>query len=371
MKVVVAGSWAPSLLKFRGPLLAAMVARGHDVLAIAPDGNEAVKSALDAIGVQFRELKLRRAGLDPLADLQTIVSLVRLLREVRADAVFAYTIKPALYATLAARLAGVRRRAVMITGLGYTFASGAGPKQQLAKQVAVQMFRRILTSRETVFFQNPDDLQEFRDRNLLPTGARIELVRGSGVDLSHYTPSPLPPGPVRFLFVGRLLRSKGIYEYVEAARRVRKVLGPIDFDVVGWRDVNPESVSEGELAEWVREGVIRYHGSVEDVRPYLAQAHVLVLPSYREGTPRSVLEAMAMGRAIITTDVPGCRETVVSNTSGILVPARDPEALAREMAELVGDRERLGRLATAGQERATLLYDARVVAARMLDVMDL
>lgn len=348
-----------------------MVSRGHVVTGIAPDGSEAVEEDLKTIGVRFRAVDLRRAGVDPFADLRTVVELVRLFREIRPDLVFAYTMKPSLYGMLAARLVRVQHRAVMITGLGYAFTGDVGLRQQVARQVAVQLFRRVFTSDQTIFFQNPDDLQAFRDRRLVPLGARVELVRGSGVDLLHYAPSALPLGPTRFLYVGRLLRSKGIYEYVEAARRVREIRGPVQFDVLGWIDANPESVSEAELAEWKRENVINYLGSVDDVRPYLAAVHVLVLPSYREGTPRSVLEAMAMGRAVITTDVPGCRETVVSGESGILVPARDPDSLAAAMVTLVDDRELMERLISAAQVRVRNLYDDQRVASRMIDVMAL
>jgi len=348
-----------------------MVRRGHDVIAAAPDGDAEVRQGLARIGVAFRDLTLERAGLDPLADARSILELVRLFREIQPELVFAYTIKPAIYVSIAARIAGVERRSVMITGLGFTFTERRGLRQRAARIVAMQLFRLALTNDQTIFFQNPDDRNEFEKLGLLPAGARVEIVRGSGVDLELYAPSPLPPDPVRFLFVGRLLKNKGIYEYVEAARRTRLRDPSIAFDVVGWIDANPESVQQSELDAWVREGVVNYHGAVADVRPYLRAAHALVLPSYREGTPRSVLEAMSVGRAVITTDVPGCRETIVDGESGRLVPAKDAAALVAAIRELTDDRGKLEQLAANARTRAEQFYDDRVVAGRMLDVMSL
>jgi len=348
-----------------------MVHRGHEVIGVAPDGDDEVRLGLARIGVSFRELNLRRAGLDPLADARSIRELVRLFRQERPELVFAYTIKPAIYASLAGRIAGIKRRAVMITGLGYTFTERGGLRQRIARLVAIQLFRRALTNDQTIFFQNPDDRNEFASMGLIPKGAGVEIVRGSGVDPQLYARSPMPAGPMRFLFVGRLLRSKGVYEYVEAARATRARDPSVIFDVVGWIDANPESVQRAELDAWVRDGVITYSGAVADVRPYLRAAHVLVLPSYREGTPRSVLEAMSVGRAVITTDAPGCRETIADGESGRLVPVKNAVALAEAMQELMNDRSKLERFAANGRARVEQLYDDRVVAARMLDVMHL
>ncbi|MDQ3365087.1 MAG: glycosyltransferase family 4 protein [Myxococcota bacterium] len=359
------------MILFRAPLLRAMVAHGHEVIAMAADGSLAISAALGALGVEFRALPLQRAGSDPLADLRTIAFLVRELRALRPDVVFAYTIKPAIYGSIAARIAGVPRRVAMITGLGYVFRGTRTRRRRLVGAVAGALYKRALRQCHAIVFQNPDDRAEFARLGLFAPGARVEIVRGSGVDLEHYARVDLPAGPPTFLFVGRLLRDKGIFEFVEAARQVRAVHPATRFQVLGWLDPNPAAVSQADVDGWVREGVIEYLGTTSDVRPYLAAAHALVLPSYHEGTPRSVLEAMSVGRAVVTTDAPGCRETIVDDESGLLVPVKDAAALAAAILRLVDDPALIGRLATAARTRVEELYDARHVAAQMLEIMGL
>lgn len=374
MRVVVIGGWAPSLIKFRGPLLAAMVARGHEVIAMAPEagaGTSAVEGGLAALGVRFEPIELQRTGIDPVADVRTIRLLVRRLGALGPDLVLGYTIKPVIYGSLAARLAGVPNRAAMITGMGSALASARTAKQRVIAAVVRTLYRAGLAQCQVVIFQNADDRDELARLGALPRRARVAIVRGSGVDLAHYAPSPLPPGPPIFLFLGRLLRDKGIAEYVEAARLVRQRYPAATFRVAGWLDPNPESLRQAELDALVASGTIEYLGAPDDVRPHLAAAHVLVLPSYREGTPRSVLEAMAMNRAVITTTAPGCRETVVDGESGLLVPVRDARQLAAAMIRLIASPALLARLAASGHARAVLLYDARKVADSVLAALGL
>jgi len=374
MRVVVIGGWAPSLIKFRGPLLAAMVARGHEVIAMAPDdpaGNAAVAAGLAAQGVQFKPIELERTGIDPIADARALVALARRLRALGPDLVLGYTIKPVIYGSLAARLAGVPRRAAMITGMGSALSSVRTGKQRLVAAIARGLYRAGLRQCQVVICQNTDDRDELARFGALPRHARVAIVRGSGVDLAHYAPSPLPPRSPVFVFLGRLLRDKGIAEYVEAARAVRERHPDVRFRIAGWLDPNPESLTQRELDALVADGTIEYLGAADDVRPHLADAHVLVLPSYREGTPRSVLEAMSMNRAVITTDAPGCRETVIDGESGLLVPVGDPRRLAAAMLQLVASPALVERIAAAGHARATQLYDARAVAASVLTALDL
>ncbi|HEX4417962.1 MAG TPA: glycosyltransferase family 4 protein [Kofleriaceae bacterium] len=382
-RVVVIGGWAPSLIKFRGPLLAAMVARGHEVVAIAPaehseqlGGSPAVPHGgvaekLAAMGVAFEAIELERTGLDPVADARAIRGLVRRLRELGPELVLGYTIKPVIYGSVAARLAGVPRRAAMITGMGSALTSERTVKQRLVAATARTLYRVGLAQCQTVIFQNTDDRDELRRLGVLPPDARVAIVRGSGVDLAYYAPRPLPDGPPVFIFVGRLLRDKGIAEYVAAARKVRARYPAARFQIVGWLDPNPESLTQRDLDALVANGVIEYLGAPDDVRPALGAAHVLVLPSYREGTPRSVLEAMSMARAVITTTAPGCRDTVIDGDSGLLVPVRDPDSLAAAMIRLLESPPLLARLAAAGHARAVALYDARLVASSVLAALEL
>jgi glycosyltransferase involved in cell wall biosynthesis len=371
MRVLVIGNYAPSLILFRGTLLAAMVARGHEVIATAADGDDATRAALGAMGVAFEDLRLQRAGLDPRADASTVAALVRRMRALRPDVVLAYTIKPVVWGGIAGRLAGVPHRFAMITGFGYAF-QGQEQLGRRALAAAVRaLYRAGLAGVEGLFFQNPDDQAEFDRMKLAPRGARVEVVRGSGVDVDQFAREPLPGDAPVFIYVGRLLAEKGILDYVEAARRVRAKHPDARFVVVGGLDPNPASVSRDQVAQWMLDGIIEWVGEVRDVRPELAKASVLVLPSYREGTPRSVLEAMSMGRAVITTDVPGCRETIVDGEQGLLVPVRDPAALAAACEKLFTDRQRIATMGALGRARAEALYDARQVARRMLEVMGL
>jgi glycosyltransferase involved in cell wall biosynthesis len=382
MRVAVIGGFLPSLIQFRGPLLAAMVARGHEVTALAPrtapgdglaagDGDAAVLAQLAALGVGFAPFALERAGIDPVADIRTIASLARRLRSLRPDLVLGYTIKPVIYGSLAARLAGVPGRAAMITGTGSALAAPQTPRQRVVGAVARGLYRAGLAQCQVVIFQNTDDRDELLRLGALPPHVRTAIVRGSGVDLAHYAPSPLPAGPPVFLFLGRLLRAKGIHEFVAAARAVRARYPAARFRIAGWLDPNPESLTRAELDALVADGTVEYLGATDDVRPHLAAAHALVLPSYREGTPRSVLEAMSMQRAVITTDAPGCRDTIVDGDSGLIVPVRDDRALAKAMLLLATSPALIAQLAAAGRARAVELYDARVVAASVIAALGL
>lgn len=369
-KILVLGSFAESLTRFRGALMAELVGQGYEVLACAPAADETIRRQLAALGVRYVDIALQRTGLNPLADLGLLWRLVGLLRRERPDVLFCYTIKPVVYGALAARLVGGIRVTPMITGLGYAFMGGGGRLQRLVSAAARGLYRLALQRAHCVFFQNPDDLGEFRRLNLLPAQARIQQVPGSGVDTLEYAQMPVPAAPV-FLLVARLVRDKGVYEYVEAARQVRRQYPAARFQIAGWIDENPTAIREEALAAWVSEGVVEFLGKLEDVRPALAACAVYVLPSYREGTPRSVLEAMAVGRAIITTDAPGCRETVVDQYNGVLVPVADAARLAHAMCSFIERPERVEEYARASRQLAEQRFDVRIVNRLIIQGMDL
>jgi glycosyltransferase involved in cell wall biosynthesis len=366
MRIVVVGGWAPSLINFRGPLLEALVAAGHEVIGMGAEGTPSLVDRLARLGVAFEELPLERAGLDPLADARAVAHLIARFRTLRPDLVFAYTIKPVIYASLAARIARVPRRAALITGLGFAFSQSGTLRQRAITMTARGLYRVALRGVHALLFQNPDDRDELAALGLVPRRTKVTIVRGSGVDLAHYAPSPLPPGPPVFVYVGRILRDKGIREYVAAARAVRRKHPHVRFRMIGWYESNPDSVPRAEFDEWIASGDIEYRSFVDDIRPEIAAAHVLVLPSYREGTPRSVLEAMSMRRAVIVTDVPGCRETIVPGEHGIMVPARDVAPLAAAIERLIANPTEIERFAAAGHTRARELYDARAIARATL-----
>lgn len=367
MKIVVISSFPENLINFRGPLLAALVGAGHDVIACAPGGDHQTESALRALGVTFRPIPLDRRGLNPLRDGRLLVSLVALLRELAPDAVLSYSIKPVVYGSLAAMLAGVPIIDALITGLGYVF-SGDSPKQRLLRAFSLTLYRVGLLRARVVYFQNPDDEALFRRFGLIGPRTRTVQVNGSGVDLAHFARAgAVTEGPV-FLQVARLIEEKGVLDFVAAARLLKRTHPGAVCRLLGMYEQGAGGIRPAQVAAWEREGVIEYLGETQDVRPFLAAASVFVLPSYyREGVPRSVLEAMAMGRPIITTDAPGCRETVEPGLNGYLVPARDPEALAAAMARFADEPEAIARMGANSHAIACAKYDVHVVNRAFLD----
>ena len=371
MRVVVVGGLAESLVRFRGDLLRAMAANGHDVLAVAPEDDASTRAALGKMGVAFTTVPLRRAGLNPVRDVITVVALARIFRERRAEAVLVYAAKPVVYGLIAARLAGVPMRAAMITGAGSALSGGAGLPRRVLAAVMRNLYSLALRHAHVVFFQNPDDERLFRSTGLVGPRARSVRINGSGVDLAYFSPEPLPPLPVTFLMIGRLIRDKGLVEYVEAARHVRRLHPDVRFQLLGALDPNPSAISPRDLAAWRRESAIEYLGTTSDVRPFLAAAHVCVLPSYGEGMPHSLLEAMAMGRAVLTTDVPGCRETVDAGRNGLLVPAKDAAALAEGMLQMLAQPSRLSDMGHESRAIAEELFDVHSVNRVILRAMRL
>lgn len=371
-RFLLVGAFARSLVLFRGPLLESLVAGGWDVHAAANAVHEDAETlaGLSALDVTAHTLPIERAGMNIAADLKTLLAMVGLLRRIKPQAILAYTIKPVVWGMIAGWIAGVPRRYALITGLGYAFTGEAKGKRGLIRAVARNLYRIALSRSHGIFFQNPDDAALFSELHLLPARVPVTIVDGSGVDLRHYRPRPLPAHPLRFLLIARLLGDKGIREYAAAAATIRKRHPDVQFHLVGGMDPNPDAIRPEELSAWQADGTIIYHGEQSDVRPFLADCHVYVLPSYREGTPRTVLEAMATGRAIITTDAPGCRETVTPGVNGLLVPPRQTEPLVSAMQSFIDDPARVEAMADAALSLVRDRYAAEKVAARMLSAMD-
>ena len=370
MRVAVIGGEARDLVNFRGHLISEWVKAGHTVFGIAPGGTEEIRAALERLGATLVPISMNRTGLNPIRDLLSLIQLWRLFRRLRLDMLLAYEIKAVVFGTLAARLAGVQRCFAMITGQGSTLQGEALTfRTRVVRTIVIRMYRFALCKTHGVMFQNADDLAFFTTERMLPSHMPRKIINGSGVDLDYFGLSPLPPGPVTFLFVGRLLRDKGIQEFVEASHLLSKKQLPASFRILGPLDSNPNAFTSAQIAQWTGEGVVEYLGELKDVRPALAAAHVLVLPSYGEGTPRSVLEAMSMGRAIITTDAPGCRETVREGINGYLVPVRDSLSLAAAMQKLALDTKTLARFGTESRHLAEIKYDVRLVTAEILSFM--
>jgi len=369
MRLLVIGGLARSLLNFRGPLLKTLIEHGHEVIACAPDAPPDVRAGLAALGARYRHIPLARAGLNPLADLQTLRALRRLFREEQPDRILAYTAKPVIYSGLAARLSGHPAIYAMITGLGYGF-GGLSRRQRLIGRLVQTLYRQALHGTAGVLFQNPDDRDLFVRLRLVPPHVLLTLINGSGVDLTAYAPRPLPETPT-FLLIARLLADKGLREYHRAAQRLKARHPHARFLLAGDIDPNPLSIRATELADWQADGAIEYLGHLDDVRPAFAAARIYVLPSYREGTPRTVLEAMAMGRPIVTTDAPGCRETVIDGVNGYQVPVRDDAALEHAMERFILQPDLAERMGAESLRLAREKYDVHKVNAVILNAMGL
>ncbi|HWL28235.1 MAG TPA: glycosyltransferase family 4 protein [Burkholderiaceae bacterium] len=369
MKLLLIAGFADSLLQFRGPLMEALQDAKIEVHVAAPGlgVDSPMRSQLEAKGIAAHDIALRRTGMNPVADLACLLSLWRLMRRIRPEIVLGYTIKPVIYGSLAAWVARVPRRYALITGLGYAFQGqhDASFGRRVVRAVVQKLYALGLRNTHKVFFQNPDDEALFRTLRIIRDHSATQVVNGSGVDIAAFAPVPLPGTP-HFLLIGRLLGDKGVREYAEAAALLRQRHPHAVFSLAGWIDENPDAIAQDELDTWVRDGTLHYHGRLSDVRPAIAACAVYVLPSYREGTPRTVLEAMAMGRAIVTTDAPGCRETVVHGKNGYLVKVRSATELAEALERLIESPALIAEMGATSRQMAEQRYDVHKVNAAML-----
>ena len=370
-KFLLIAGFADSLINFRWDLICALQAKGLEVHVAAPEisSSPTTLEKLRNNGVFAHDVPMQRTGTNPIEDFKTLIALRQLMQQVRPDYVMAYTIKPVIYGMLAAASTGVPNRAALITGLGYAFQDSEGStKQNLIRRVTRQLYARALSAADLTFFQNEDDQKLFTDLGIIRPGQNTVVVNGSGVNTEKFSPQPLPEGDeVHFLLIGRLLKDKGVREYVEAARRVKQQYPQAVFNLVGFLDSNPSSVTQQELDQWVNEGTVKFWGKLSDVRPAINACHVFVLPSYREGTPRTVLEAMATARAIITTDAPGCRQTVENGYNGWLVPVQSAEKLAEAMERFLSEPALIQQMGQASLEIARNKYDVNIINDFMLN----
>lgn len=365
MHLLLLASYAPSLLNFRGPLIRDIQIAGHKVSVGAPDISNNLRAKLKALGANVYETPLRRTGTSIFADINYGAALWRLISHTRPDIVLTYTIKPNIWGAFAAAQHGIPSVA-MVTGLGYAFTENRVTtlRKRLVRGIARRLYRAATNRNVRVVFQNPDDRDDFIAAGCLGDSGKIRMVDGSGVDMAHYAPAPLSDAPV-FLMVSRLLHNKGVREYAEASLHVLSKHPAARCVLVGPFDEGPDGISKTDLDRWIAGG-LEYLGPADDVRPQLAACRIFVLPSYREGTPRSVLEAMATGRPIITSDAPGCRETVQDGVNGYLVPVRNPEALASRMCDMIDNPLRTAEMGDQSLRIAREKYDARKVNLQLI-----
>ena len=387
---------APAVAGFRGPLIRDMVKRDAVVYAFAPNYTDRTKKQVVELGAVPVDFQMNRTGANLVQEMLAVVRLERLLRGLRIDVCLGFMTKLVVYGSIAAFFAGVRNRYSMIEGLGYFFTKDdrkVDLRKTLIRSAITLLYRLCLPLNRTLFFLNPDDPADLAAEGALGRTSVLVLDGGIGIDIREYTSASLDGESVTFLLVARLLREKGVREYVSAAERLKQAYPQVRFVLVGSEDTNPGGIGETEARDWVERGTLDWPGAVPDAKPWYRSANVYVLPSYREGMPRTVLEAMALGRPVITSDAPGCREAVqrldsnetidlrsgrfpatgrvIHGRNGFLVPVRDVEALAEAMEYFVVNPELIPRMGAESRRLAEERFDVRKVNARILQEIGL
>ena len=376
MKIIIVGTIASSIYTFRKDLITSLITADHEVYTFISEykNDEILKiKALGAIPITY---ELNRGGINPLADAKATYALSKKIEDINPDLVFSYFSKPVIFGTLAAKLAKVPRVIGMLEGLGYTFTEqpeGLSKKAQLIKSIQVLLYKIALPQLDNIIFLNPDDPKDLLEAYHIKV-KKLDVLGGIGLDLDEYNYQPIETidSPISFLFIGRMLKEKGIHDFIAAAKIVKQIYPEVQFTVLGAIDsANPGALQQPELDRLVSLNIINYPGQVDNVQKWIADSHVFVLPSYREGVPRSTQEAMAIGRAIITTDVPGCRETVIDGVNGFLVEKWNPQVLAEKMIYFIEHPEDIKKMGYESYKIAQDKFDADKVNKRLINMLGL
>ena len=366
MKFILISPKNRTVYNFRGDLIKELKSKGYEVIVTGPNNDGIDK--IEELGVRFEKIQLDKTGINVVADLKYAHKLWKLFKNEKPDVTLGYTIKPVIYGSIAARLAGVKNINSMITGVGYVFTAQTF-KAKIIRFFASILYKLGLSSSTSVIFQNSDDMKEFIDRGLIKE-KKCRLVSGSGVNMKRFKPT-LYPDKITFFMLSRVLYSKGIREYLEAAKNVKSKYSHVNFILLGAVENMQDSMSMEELKPYIDQGVIEYFGETNDVSKYYAKASVYVLPSYREGTPRTVLEAMAMARPIITTDAPGCRETVIDGKNGFLVATKNVKEIEEKMVWFIENPEKICEMGKASLDLCKEKFDVNIVNKDMLKYMNI
>ncbi|MBQ7203727.1 MAG: glycosyltransferase family 4 protein [Eubacterium sp.] len=362
MKFLLISPKNRTVYNFRGDLVKTIIAKGYDVIVTGPDDTDVDK--IEELGARFIVVPVNKNGTSILADLKYCFSLFKLIKKEKPKVTLGYTIKPVIYGSIAAKLAGVKNVNAMITGGGYVFLSHG-----IVSKIAKMLYKFGLKCADNVIFQNNDDYQEFVDRKLVKS-SKCNVVNGSGVNLDKFQVADYPDD-ISFFMLSRFLKSKGVREYLKAARIVKEEYPNVKFYLLGKYEYEmQDAIPQSEIEEYINDGIVERFEETDDVRPYYAMCSVYVLPSYREGTPRTVLEAMAMGRAIITTDAPGCRETVRDGVNGFLVPVGDSESLAKMMLEFIDNPELISVFGNQSLRYVKEKFNVDIINQRMIEILN-
>lgn len=371
-KIILVGTTASNLYGFRKDFILASIKKGYQVYAFVSEYNDKWLEKIRNLGAIPVIYKLSRGGLNPLFDIFSIYQLAKKIKKINPAIVFSYSAKPSIYGTLAAKLAKVPRVIGMLEGLGYTFTEqpeGISTKTFFIRKIQVFLYKLAFPKLDDLIFLNPDDEQDLL-RNYRITVKNVHILGATGLDLREYSYRLATINPINFLFIGRLLKEKGIFEFIEAIKIVKKKYPLTNFTILGEIDTeNPGALKNEQLDELIAEDIFQYPGHVSNVIEWIHQSSVFVLPSYREGLPRSTQEAMAVGRPVITTDVPGCRETVVEGVTGFLVPRWNSQALAEKMIYFIQHPEQINKMGYQARVYAEEYFDANKVNIKLLEIL--
>lgn len=367
MKFILISPKNRTAYNFRGELIKEIISKGYDVTVTGPDETDVDK--ITQLGADFRLIPMNKTGTNILGDLKYCRALYGLFKSEKPDAVLGYTVKPVIYGSIAAKRAGVKNINAMITGGGYAF-TAKSLKARVIGIIVRKLYKIGLGKADNVIFQNNDDLNEFTQSGLVKR-AKCYVVNGSGVNTERFTPKPYPEQP-SFFMLSRLLKSKGVGEYLEAAAIAKKEHPEVKFYLLGKYETDmQDAIAKEDIEKYIKNGVVERFEETGDVRPYYEKCSVYVLPSYREGTPRTVLEAMAMARPIITTDTQGCRETVENEKNGFLVPVKDAQAIKEKMLYYIDNPDTIKEMGEVSRQIVEEKYDVGKVNQNMLKIMNI
>ena len=367
-KIMVIAPKAKSIMNFRGDLIKEFIKKGYEVIVVCPEYGQ--EENLKRIGVkEVLVIKMNKTSTNILSNIQYYNELKRTIKMEKPDKIFAYTIKPVIFGCLAAKKCKVKDIYPMLPGIGMVYLKN-DIKTKIIRTICGIAYKKAFKNAKKVIFQNSDDKLEFLRRKYLKE-EKCEVVDGSGVNLERFSRNPLPKDNV-FVMVSRILKEKGVIEYCKAAEIVKKKYPDARFLYLGGEDNTHNSLKLKDIEEYTSKNIIEYCGTTDDVPDFLKQVTVVVLPSYyREGIPRTLLEALAMGRPIITTNSVGCKETVKDGKNGFLVPIKDINALADKMIYMIEHRDKLEKMSDASYEYCKERFDVNIINRRMLEIMEI
>jgi glycosyltransferase involved in cell wall biosynthesis len=368
-RILLIASYAGSLIRFRGDFIEALIKEGFKVFTAAPSYTEEVRQKIKEMGAITIEFNLQRTGLNPIKDFKSILELKSIIKENEIDLVFPYTVKPVIYGSIAANMSNTAVIS-LITGLGYAF-TGLTTKARILQRFNETLYKLSIRKNKVIVFQNRDDYQLFLDRKVISKKQKVDFVSGSGVNLNQFKfKEKNTSDKVSFLLVARLIKEKGIELYMEAAKTLKVKYPNTEFHLIGVPETSPSAISENELNKLHKEGVIIFHGEQKNIEEHLNAVDVFVLPSYyREGLPRTTLEACACGNPIITTDSVGCRESVKEGVNGFLIEPQNLEALISSIEFFITNPEKIKEMGVASRKYAEERFDVNIINSDLINII--